>query len=204
MSTEKTKDKGLMTRLSEEKGVSEVGATLGALSALVGGIILGGKLLDRALPATGGDKAAKEARLFETDITNGQKVRVLEHGSALVESVDSGKSARIENPVVTATGHVIGRDKYTGQVVVYFRDKLSEDKEGSASKITFTEDGKPVSKEQAITDSVPLVLETPQKVGNEFAYVAAKGQGYDNVPVAVASPEKTITVTTTEVVPDKG
>jgi hypothetical protein len=186
--------------LRSEKGSAAAGAVAG-IAAIIGGLYM----IDKALPPTSGERAKTELKNFETAITSGQSVGVLENGAAKVELQDDGKFANIVNPIVTSRGHVIGRDKFSGQVIVYYKESNSTDEKYAAKGITYTEDGKAVSKEQAIHDSKPLVLETPQKVnGHEFAYVAADGQGFSNQPIAVDTPEKSVTTTITKVVPDKG
>ncbi len=169
-------------------------ATVGTVAAVVGGLYE----IGRALPATPEEVAKKEAKQFPLDVALGKAANVLENGVATVERQNKGKYDRITNPVITKSGHVIGRNKLTGNVEVYYLDAAVD---SSTKHITFAENGKTISQDQARKDAKPLVLETPQRVGHssEYAYVAAPGQGFTE-PIAVDVPEHTVTIE--RIVPD--
>ena len=166
----------------------------------VGLLSAAGYTANKLLPPTPQQQAKMEAKEFTEAIASGQSVQVLENGSADVRMNDGKHYAHIENPVVTKTGHVIGRDKLTGKVVIYYKD---DQHDRAAKEITFKEHGHEVPKSKALSDSEPVVLEIPHKVGNQMAYTAAEGQGFDGKPVAVATPEHKETITITKIVPDQ-
>ncbi len=171
-------------------------AVVGTAAALFGGY----EAL-KALPDTPSEVAAKDAQQFPLDVTSGKAVNVLENGVATI-NLGKGKYVEITNPVITKSGHVIGRNKLTGDVVVYYMEDSTEGEgKNNAQHIDLALGGKAISEDQAKVDTHPLVLQTPQKVGNsgEFAYVAAAGQGFKE-PIAVGTPEHTVTIE--KIVPD--
>ena len=88
-------------------------AVVAGTGAVVAAVTVAGHEVNKYWPAPS-QQAKAEAAAFGTGIASGEAQQVLENGTADVEMLDGSHYAHLENPVVTKTGHVIGRDKLTG------------------------------------------------------------------------------------------
>ena len=170
------------------------------IASVVGGTALGVTLVDSVRHQNEADREQTTERVLNivtNNIANGTPVNILEGGSAVIKLAD-GKAVKITNPILTKDGtameHARGAEAKKHLLTAYSEGNGTNT---SASTITYIENGRHVTQEQAFTDSKPLVITALGELttGNKADYfIAAPNQPFGGEPIAQGIAEHTVTV----------